>query len=246
MDEDENWQPLGSSARRTRIDVSKAIGAIRNRKLEVRVLEGERSYSAIHVRQEDMNELSPGRPAHPTLSEFGEEVGLQKNGMMNALFEEGHISVERLLNPATRRPGIYMNKEDQAKFHARFTTLKLLSLSTGLESRELVRRIRSAGVRQFRQGGNRRAQKLLPMPGDPTNTSGLKRSPGNPSRADRRRPCQISSVAGAIQGISSCKAAAISSALCSVWMWVTETPSRNAFNCVLAAPGKWFIPDKDA
>ena len=46
-----------------------------------------------------------------------------------------------------------MNKEDQAKFHAGFTTLKLLSLSTGLESRVLVRRIRSAGVRQFRQGG---------------------------------------------------------------------------------------------
>ncbi|MCF2906180.1 TniQ family protein [Octadecabacter sp. CECT 8868] len=153
MVEDENWQPLGAAARRARIDVSEAIDAIRNRKLEVRVLEGERSYSAIRVRQDDMNELCPGRPAHPTLSEFGEMVGLQKNGMMNALFEGGHISAERLLNPATRRFGLYMNKEDQAKFHARFTTLKLLSLGTGLESRELVERIRSAGVRQFRQGG---------------------------------------------------------------------------------------------
>ncbi|MEO9897461.1 MAG: hypothetical protein ABJD13_10600 [Paracoccaceae bacterium] len=87
------------------------------------------------------------------MSEFGERIGLQKNGMMNALFEGGHISAQRLLNPATRRLGLYMNKEDQAKFHARFTTLKLLSLSTGLESRDLMQRLRGAGVRQFTQGG---------------------------------------------------------------------------------------------
>lgn len=103
-------------------------------------------------RQADVNLLSPPRPSHPTLAEFADEIGLQKNGMMQALYEAGLVQATRLFNPTTRRMGLYMTDEDQKGFYAVFTTLKLLSSSTGVEGRELKQKLSKAGVGRFCSG----------------------------------------------------------------------------------------------
>lgn len=80
------------------------------------------------------------------------------------------------------------------------------------------------------------------MPGAPIRISGLNRKPGNPSRAQARRPCQTTSVAEAIHGISACRAAAISSASCSVVIRATATPPRRAVSVARSRSGRWWVP----
>lgn len=150
--DDGGWVPFPVAAGRARISIRDAIRTVREGTLDVARLWDHHGYSGIHVRQTDMDKLASGRPAFPTLTEFGLEVGLQKNGMMNALFKAGLVQATSLFNPATRRMGLYMTDEDQKGFHAVFTTLKLLSSNTGVESRELKLRLSEAGVSRFRSG----------------------------------------------------------------------------------------------
>lgn len=71
---------------------------------------------------------------------------------------------------------------------------------------------------------NLRAQCDLPIPGGPSRRSGANLNPGRPSRTDCRIACQMCSVAGPIQGISSCKVAARTSASCSLKTLETVAP----------------------
>lgn len=57
--------------------------------------------------------------------------------------------------------------------------------------------------------------------------NGSNRASGSPLRAEARGPCQTSSVARPIQGISACRRAAISSASCSVAMPATPAPAQH-------------------
>ena len=79
------------------------------------------------------------------------------------------------------------------------------------------------------------------MPGAPTRIRGEKRRPGNPSRAEAWRRCQTTSVANAIHGISSFRAAAISSASCSVVVRATATPYRSAVSVARSRSGRWWV-----
>lgn len=110
-------------------------------------------YAAICVMQTDMDQFGLGRPEHPTLSEFGQQVGSQKDGSINALFKAGQVQATMLFNPATRRTGLYMTDEDSAAFHARFTTLKLLLPSLQIGSRVLARKLQADGVERFSPNG---------------------------------------------------------------------------------------------
>ena len=147
--DDGNWVSLSVAAGRARVSIRDAIRAVGEGMLDVAHLKDHHGYAGIHVRQSDIDKLTSGRPAFPTLAEFGMEVGLQKNGMMNALFEAGHVKATSLFNPATRRMGLYMTDEDQQAFHAVFTTLKLLSSSIGVEGRELKQQLFEADVAEF-------------------------------------------------------------------------------------------------
>lgn len=100
-----------------------------------------------------MEKLRGERPDLTTLGAFAREVGLHKKGAMTALFDAGHIRATELFNPATRRPGLYVTDLDIAAFHAKFTTLKLLSMRKKMDGRVLARRLRDAGVSHFAPDG---------------------------------------------------------------------------------------------
>ena len=152
-DDDECWISIGVAAMRARIEIRDALDAISTGRLRVGSREGQHGYAAICVRQTDMDQFGLGRPEHPTLSEFGQQVGLQKDGSINALFKAGQVQATMLFNPATRRTGLYMTDEDRAAFHVRFTTLKLLLPSLQIGSRVLARKLQEAGVERFSPNG---------------------------------------------------------------------------------------------
>lgn len=153
--EDDDWVGIGIAARRARVTVSDAINAIRAGKLTVGCRSGYSGYVAFTVRQADMDCLSPERPAHPTMAEFGSEIGLQTDGTIRALYDAGHLQATRLFNPTTRRWGLYMTDTDQAAFYGQFTTLKLLSKERHIESRKLARKLNNLGIKQFAPNGTK-------------------------------------------------------------------------------------------
>ncbi|WP_417241828.1 TniQ family protein [Celeribacter sp.] len=148
--DDGSWVSFPIAAGRAHVSLYDASKAVKDGRIDVVLLQDLRGYAGIHVQQAEMNLLTSGRPSAPTLAEFGMEVGLQKNGTMNALVEAGHVQATRMFSPATRRMGLYMTDEDQEAFHAIFTTLKLLSSSLDIDPRDLRRKLRWAGINQFR------------------------------------------------------------------------------------------------
>lgn len=152
-DDDRDWVPLGIAAGRARIDVSVAIDAVRTRQIAVGFRKGKIGYTAICVQQTELDELSLDRPDCTTLSEFGTEIGLQKSGAILALYEAGHMRATGLYNPKTRRTGLYVTDEDRQLFHARFTTLKLLSSVAEMGGHSLGRKLTAFGVQRFAPDG---------------------------------------------------------------------------------------------
>nr|WP_281253180.1 TniQ family protein [Puniceibacterium sediminis] len=151
--DDANWLPLGVAAGRARVDIKQAIDAAQKGLVQVGRLPGLVGYTSLYVRWSDMNKLRGEKPDVKTLGVFAREVGLNESGAMPALFNAGHISATELFNPATRRNGLYVTDADIAAFHAKFTTLKLLSMREKTDGRVVARRLRDAGVTRFAPEG---------------------------------------------------------------------------------------------
>lgn len=151
--DDPDWLPLGIAAGRARVSPKDAIDAVRDGLIQVGRRRDLGGYAAIYARQNDMEHLREEKPDLVTLSAFGREVGLHQNGAMTALFDAGYMPATLLFNPTTRRNGLYVSAADIAAFHAKFTSLKLLSSITKMESRMLSRRLRDAGISRFAPDG---------------------------------------------------------------------------------------------
>lgn len=144
--DDSTWVTFGVAAGRARVVLNQAIKAVDEGTLRVGTRAGKFGYAAIVVKQSEMDALRPEKPQYPTLVQFGLTVGLKEDGALQALFEAGKIQTTSYFNPETLKTGIYCNDEDQAAFHAQFTTLKLLSKLCQKDNRSLARELRSLGV----------------------------------------------------------------------------------------------------
>ncbi|MCR8825252.1 TniQ family protein [Pseudosulfitobacter koreensis] len=151
--DDTDWLPLGLAAGRARVDVKDAIDAARRGLVQVGRQPGLIGYASVYVRQSQIEKLRAKGPKHITLSAFARDVGLHQSGEMTDLFNAGHVTATELFNPETRRKGLYVTDADIAAFHAKFTTLKLLSMREKTDGRALAPRLRDAGISRFAPEG---------------------------------------------------------------------------------------------
>ncbi|WP_167767251.1 TniQ family protein [Jannaschia formosa] len=126
------WIHPNAGAKRLRVGIGVVIRALMAGTLRVGVFQGVRAYSALRVREDDLDVLRPNTPDAPTVSEYAAAVGLRREGGLNALIADGHVSTTTIFNPRTRREGRYMTEADIAAFRARFTTVTILSREHGL------------------------------------------------------------------------------------------------------------------
>ncbi len=111
-------------------------------------------YQSVFVNKEDVDQkIRPPRPPHSTIGEFSRSVGLHRDASFLMMVKAGHTPATELFNPRTCRKGLYVTRTVAEAFHARFTTLKLLSAKTGEENRSLSRRLHDAGIARFSVDG---------------------------------------------------------------------------------------------
>ncbi|PZX19547.1 TniQ protein [Palleronia aestuarii] len=146
------WVHPNDGARRLRLGIEVVIRAMIAGTLRVGAAPGERTYAALRVRADELNDLGPAAPDVPTVSEYATVVGLHREGGLAALIADGHVPATTMFNPRTRREGRYMTDADGAAFQARFTTVTLLSRKHGLSAQQILSRLREKGVRRFRPG----------------------------------------------------------------------------------------------
>lgn len=151
--DDSEWVPIGVAAGVARVDIKTAIDAACNGLIPKGIPADTRAYGAVHVRQQDMDELRGTEVAHVTLAEFAREVGLHNDGNMTALHAAGQVTAIDMFNPATRRTGLYVTDDARAAFHNRFTTVKLMAREAGVDGRVIARKLREAGVARFAPDG---------------------------------------------------------------------------------------------
>lgn len=150
---DSAWVPIGVAAGVARVDIKTAVDSACSGLIQTGILADAYAYGAVHVRQQDMDDLRGVEVAHVTLSEFAREVGLHNDGNMTALHAAGHVTAIDVFNPATRRTGLYVTDDARAAFHNRFTTVKLMAREAGVDGRVIARKLREAGVARFAPEG---------------------------------------------------------------------------------------------
>ncbi|AFO93008.1 hypothetical protein D1822_16590 [Phaeobacter inhibens] len=145
-----DWEHVHRAALRCRVSIDEVIAPILGGKLEVGLKPDLHGYASLFVRKSDVDKfVRPRRPSHLTLSEFATQVALNKHREFRRLADAGHTPVTLLYNPQTLREDRYVTEEDAAAFHARFTTLKLLSAKLDLSSRAISHRLKRAGIVRF-------------------------------------------------------------------------------------------------
>jgi hypothetical protein len=157
------WIHPNAGAKRLRVGIEVVIRAMQAGRLRVGVLQGERAYSTLRVREDDLGVLRPAAPDAPTVSEYAATVGLRREGGINALIADGHVSATTIFNPRTRREGRYMTEADIDAFRARFTTITILSREHGLPAQEVSGRLRAKGVLRFQPGQGSTAETYGPV-----------------------------------------------------------------------------------
>lgn len=157
------WIHPNASAMRLRVGIEVVIRAVEAETLRVGVLQGASAYSALRVREDDLDVLRPDRPDAPTVSEYAAAVGLHREGGLNALIADGHVPAITIFNPRTRREGQYMTEADIAVFRTLFTTVTLLSRQHGLSAQQVLSRLRAKGVRRFQPGSGSTAVTYGPV-----------------------------------------------------------------------------------
>ncbi|TFL18302.1 TniQ family protein [Jannaschia formosa] len=160
---DSGWIHPNAAAKRLRVGIEVVIRAMTAGTLRVGVLRGERAYSALRVREVELDILRPAAPDGPTVSEYAATVGLRREGGLNALIADGHVSATMIFNPRTRREGRYMTQADIAAFRARFTTVTILSRDHDLPAQQVSRRLRAKGVQRFQPGSGSTAETYGPV-----------------------------------------------------------------------------------
>ncbi|WP_299166414.1 hypothetical protein, partial [uncultured Tateyamaria sp.] len=151
--EDQAWEQVHRASVRCRVKINKVLEPIWYGALSVGRRGDLRGYASLFVRRSEVDMLvRPERPDHRTLSEFASEVGLNKHREFRLLVDHSHTPATAIYNPQTHRRDHYVTEDDAAAFHARFTTLKLLSTRLGQSSRSISQRLKSAGTERFRPG----------------------------------------------------------------------------------------------
>ncbi|UOA30521.1 hypothetical protein DSM110093_00270 [Sulfitobacter sp. DSM 110093] len=151
--DDADWLPLGVAASRARIGIKDAIDLARDGLVETRRHRELVGFASVYARRSDMEKLRDERPEHTTLGKFARDVGLSRNSSMTDLYNAGHVPAIELFNPTTRRKGLYVTNAHIAAFHAKFTTLKLLSMREKTDGRVMARKLQDAGVTRFAPEG---------------------------------------------------------------------------------------------
>jgi hypothetical protein len=157
------WIHPNAAAKRLRVGIEVVIRAMEAGTLRVGVLQGARAYSALRVREDDLDVLRPATPDDPTVSEYAAVIGLRREGGLNAMIADGHVSATAIFNPRTRREGRYMSDADIAAFRARFTTVTIVSREHGLPAQQVSRRLRAKGVQRFQPGAGSTAETYGPV-----------------------------------------------------------------------------------
>jgi prepilin-type processing-associated H-X9-DG protein len=157
------WIDPYAAAKRLRVGVDTVIEAMAAGSVRVGVRGGARAFSALRVREGDLDVLRPPAPDAPTVSEYAKTVGLYHGNGLNALIADGHVSATAIFNPRTRREGQYMTEADIAAFRARFTTVGLLARVHGLSGQQVLARLRAKGVPPFRPGASSLAETYGPV-----------------------------------------------------------------------------------
>ncbi|MCK8464174.1 TniQ family protein [Aliiroseovarius sp. S1339] len=153
--EETDWEHIHRAAQRCRVSIEKVVRSVLNGTLKVGHKTDLRGYASIFVLKSEVNHfVRPPRPEHQTLSEFATSVGLNKHREFRLLSDAGHTPVTILYNPQTHRHDRYVTQEDARAFHERFTTLKLLSVTTGFASRAISQRLKASGVTRFQPDGS--------------------------------------------------------------------------------------------
>ncbi|WP_176504532.1 TniQ family protein [Cereibacter ovatus] len=156
--EDDAWESLQWSQRRTGVRVGALIAAIREARLEVGRRAGTDGYSGLVVRKTAVDSLAepPSRMADEGLlpaAAFGRSVGIRDGGKFLAFLAAGHTPARVVRNPKTGVLRPYMTDADIAAFHLRFTTTTTLEVELGEHRNTILARLTSNGIAPYRPDG---------------------------------------------------------------------------------------------
>lgn len=157
------WVHPNAGANRIRVGIEAVVRAVIAGTLRVGVLQASRAYSDLRVWEADLDVLRPNAPDAPTVREYANLVGLRREGGLNALIADGHVSATTIFNPRTRRDGHYMTEADVAAFRKRFTTITILSRDLSLSPRRVSDLLRAKGVRRFQPAPSSSAETYGPV-----------------------------------------------------------------------------------
>lgn len=157
------WIDPNAAARRLRVGIDIVTRAMVAGTVRVGVQGGAHGFSALRVKEDDLDVLRPGAPDIPTVSDYAKTVGLHREGGLNALIADGHVSATTIFNPRTRREGQYMTEADIAAFQARFTTITILARERALPAQQISARLRAKGVPRFQPEASSSADTYGPV-----------------------------------------------------------------------------------
>ena len=161
---DEGWETLLLSRRRTRGTLAALIEGIRRQQLPVGQLAGIFGFHGVVVSKKDVDHFLCSRQAAEfsgdaasassvSAAEFGRAVGLRNHGCFIALIKAGHTSAHPEMNAMTRRLQYRLSAADISSFHRRFVTLTTLSAETGLHRNTLKGLLAASRVNRFAPNG---------------------------------------------------------------------------------------------
>jgi hypothetical protein len=126
------------------------IAAVLEGKLKPYRMSNLHGYAGVYVQAEDVERhVRPDRPHHPTVSEFGTQIGMTQDGGFAAFVRAGHLPSTRLYNPRTQKVGAYMTGKNVAAFYASYTTVKLISAEIDRDPRWVSQQLRTRGIQHF-------------------------------------------------------------------------------------------------
>jgi len=157
------WEHIAKSAQRLKIGPGAIVRAIRDGDLRrVGNLEGRTGYAAVFVDHDEVSRLL-GAEAPPgySIETFAKTIGLRQPSMLRRLIQDGLTPATRMTNPRTGAQQDYLTREDADAFHARFHTLRTLSLAYGRSWQSLAADLTAGGIAPFRHEGQEYGQLYL-------------------------------------------------------------------------------------
>mgnify|MGYP003668569135 CR=1 FL=1 len=162
--DNEEWETLLHTRKRTGVSLASLIEAIRNDLLVIAQREGQHGFHGLVVSKADVDilALADGRarsseielPGEMSAAEFGRSIGLRDHGNFTALIEAGYTPAQAYHSPKTGRSQYRLTAEDIRAFHRRFVTLPTLTRETQFHRNTLRGLLTKSGVARFSPDGH--------------------------------------------------------------------------------------------